>query len=234
MKYLFLLSSIIFVPTAALAEELDGDVVLTPVRDTVITVVASGSAQPVAQAGQSISVMGVDELASIQGPDLARALERLPAVSLTRNGGPGSFTGLRVRGADAEQVLVLVDGVRVADVAAPGGGYDLGNLMTGGIGKIELLRGSNSVVWGSQAMGGVLAVTTRDLSGVEASAEYGAHDSLDAQVNAGLLGDGYGVFLIGAHTRRDGVSSAAIGAEADGFRQWRLGVRALVALAPGL
>ena len=83
------------------------------------------------------------------------------------------------------KLLVLIDGVRIADVAAPGGGYDLGNLLSGGIGKIELLRGSNSVVWGSQAIGGVLAVTSRELNGVEASAEYGAHEALDASAAAG-------------------------------------------------
>ena len=225
MKYLFLLGSFLSIATPAMAQE---------ARETVITVVASGSRQVLSETGQSISVIGAEEIGLVQGPDLGRVLERVPGVTLTRNGGLGSFTGLRVRGADAEQLLVLIDGVRVADVAAPGGGHDLGTLMTGGIGKIELLRGSNSVVWGSQAMGGVLAVSSRELNGVEASAEYGAHDTLDGQVDAGLLGDGYSVGLSAGHTRSDGISSAAVGTEPDGLRQWRLGGRARMELAPGL
>ncbi|MBW8784759.1 MAG: TonB-dependent receptor [Novosphingobium sp.] len=199
-----------------------------------ITVVATGSDLRVDQAGQSISVMGADELASIQGPDLSRALERLPGVTLTRNGGLGSFTGVRVRGAAAEQLLVLVDGVRVADVAAPGGGYDFGNLTAGGIGKIELLRGSNSVIWGSDAIGGVLAVTTRTVNGIEASAEYGAHDTFDGQASVGHVTDRYELGLTGGYTRTSGISQAASGTEPDGFRQWRIAGRGKVALTDGL
>lgn len=115
----------------------------------------------------------------MQGPDLTRALERLPGVVAARSGGLGSQTSPFVRGANSEQLLVTIDGVRVADVAAPSGGFDLGTLMAGGIGRIEPLRGSNSVVWGSDAVGGVLAITSAERNGAQASAEYGAHDSLD-------------------------------------------------------
>ncbi len=199
-----------------------------------IVVVATGADQPVDKTGQSVSVIGADEIAQVQGPDLARALERLPGVTLSRNGGLGGFTGLRLRGADAEQLLVLVDGVRTADVASPAGGYDLGNLLSGGIGKVELLRGSNSVVWGSQAIGGVLAVTSREFNGVELSAEGGSHGSADLEAAAGISGDRGGLTLSGGYVRTDGISSAASGTEPDGFRQWRIGGRGRIALATGL
>ena len=169
MKYTIVIGSMLLFATPALAQG-DEIVLSAPIRDDLITVVATGLGAPVWATGQSISIIGADEIRSVQGPDLIRVLERLPGVTLTRNGGLGGFTGLRVRGADAEQLLVLVDGVRLNDVAAPAAGYDLGNLVSGGIGKIELLRGSNSVVWGSQAIAGVLAVTSRELNGVEAAA----------------------------------------------------------------
>ncbi|MCK9542576.1 MAG: TonB-dependent receptor, partial [Novosphingobium sp.] len=146
----------------------------------------------------------------------------------------GGQTSLFVRGAGSEQVLVLIDGVRVNDVASPGGAYDFGNLMTGGIGKVELLRGSNSVVWGSQAIGGVLALTTREVNGAEATAEYGSHDSFDGQINAGIASERYSLGVMGGYTRTDGVSSAAAGTERDGFRQWRIGARGRAELVPGL
>ncbi len=235
MKYLFLLgcSLVIAAPTAA-QEATDEVVVADSIRDDLITVVATGVRSRIDQSGQSVSVIGADEIAAIQGPDLTRVLERLPGINITRNGSLGSFTGVRLRGADAEQLLVLIDGVRVNDPSSPGSGFDFGSLLSGGIAKIELLRGSNSVVWGSQAIGGVLAVTSRQLDGVEASTEYGAHDSFDGSAVAGLSGNAYAISLNGGYTRTDGISSAASGTEADGFRQWRIGGRGRLDLAEGL
>ena len=204
------------------------------VREDSQTILVTGAKTSIYQAGQSISVVGPAELLAIQGPDLTRVLERLPGVTFNRNGGLGNFTGLRVRGADAEQLLVLVDGVRMADVASPGGGYDLGNLLTGGIGKIELLRGSNSVVWGSQAIGGVLAVTSPEMNGANASAEYGSHNSLDASASGGLVAYNYAFTLNTGYVRTNGISTAASGKEPDGFRQWRIGGRGRLDLASGL
>ncbi|MCB2060502.1 MAG: TonB-dependent receptor [Novosphingobium sp.] len=215
MKYLYLIGCSLLVATPAFADDLAD-------RDNAITVVASGSALDLSQTGQSISIVGSDEIDAIQGPDLTRVLERLPGVTFSRNGVLGGFTGIRVRGAGSEQLLVLVDGIRVADVSSPGGGYDFGNLTTGGVGKIELLRGSNSVVWGSEAIGGVLAVTSRRLEGVEATAEYGARDTVNANLAAGLAGSDHELTLSGGYVRTDGFSSAASGSEADGFRQWQV------------
>ena len=232
MKYLFFLTAAVAVAAPAYAQ--DEIVIADSIRDDLITVVATGEAIPVDQAGQPVSVIAKDEIDRIQGADLTRVLERAPGVTISRNGGEGGFTAVRVRGADAEQLLVLIDGVRVADAASPGGGFDFGNLLAGSIDKLELLRGSNSVVWGSQAIGGVLAVTSRELDGVDASAEYGAHDSFHGSVAGGLTGDRYAVTLYGGYTRTDGISAAAAGIEPDGFRQWRVGGRGRVDIADGL
>jgi len=234
MKYLFFVTTTLAVATPALAQGADDITVADRVRDDLITVVATGSEVRVDKAGQPISVIGSAEIDAVQGPDLTRVLERLPGLTFARNGGPGSITTLFVRGANAQQLLVLVDGLRVADVAAPGGGYDFGNLTTGGIGKIELLRGSNSTVWGSEAIGGVLSLTSRDVNGVEGTAEYGARDSFDGQLTGGLSGETYGVTLNGGYFRTDGFSQAASGTEKDGFHQWRAGGHAHVELTPGL
>ncbi|GGC26351.1 TonB-dependent receptor [Novosphingobium marinum] len=225
MKYLAILSTSLVVAQPALAQG---------ASENEITVVAAGLPQQVDRTGQSISIVGAEEIEAVQGPDLSRVLERLPGVTLTRNGGLGGFTGLRVRGANAEQVLVLVDGIRVADVAAPGGGYDFGNLAASGLEKVELLRGSNSVVWGSEAIGGVVALTSKKIEGVEAAAEYGARDSFDGQVNGGIAGDGYGLSAGGGYTRTDGFSQAAVGTEPDGWRQWRAHGRGYIGLTDRL
>ena len=224
MKYLFLLGCSLAVVAPAWAADGDEE----------ITVLATGLSQPVDSTGQAISVVDAEELASIQGPDITRVLERLPGVTLTRNGGLGSFTGVRIRGADAEQTLVLIDGARVADTSSPGSGFDFGTLLSGNVEKVELLRGSNSVIWGSDAIGGVVAVTTKDSEGVEASAEYGAYDSFTGAASGGVKTGGLTLSVNGGYARSDGFSALAADAEADGFEQWQAGGRAALEIGSGL
>ncbi|MEO0032041.1 MAG: hypothetical protein RIS94_1799 [Pseudomonadota bacterium] len=199
-----------------------------------ITVIATGSPLRIDQTGQPITVLTAQDLASIQGADLTRALERVPGVVLSRNGGQGAFTGLRLRGSEAEQVLVLIDGVRVEDVSAPSGGFDFGTLTSGGIERIDVLRGSNSVVWGSAAIGGVVAVQSRELNGVDAVAEAGSRNSYSADASAGLSNQTYALTLNGGYATSDGVSAAATGTEPDGFHQWRIGGKGRVNLTQAL
>jgi len=217
VKFLFLLASPLTFISPALAQE--------RAVDETITVVASGTAQPLSQTGQSISVIGAETIAAVQGPDLTRVLERLPGVALARSGPLGSQTSLFVRGANSQQLVVTLDGVRLADVAAPSGGFDIGTLTSGGIDKIELLRGSNSVVWGSDAIGGVLALTSAQFDGVRAGIEYGANDTLTADATLGTQREGYGLTVSGGHVRSQGISAFAGGTEADGFRQWHGALR---------
>jgi vitamin B12 transporter len=219
-------------PTLACAQDAtDGE---DAVNDDRIIVLATGNRSTIDSTGQALSVITLDELHSVQGIDLTRALERVPGLTWTRNGGPGSFTGVRLRGADAEQVLVLVDGVRVEDVSAPSGGFDFGTLALGEVARIEVLRGSNSVPWGSAALGGVIAVTTRQIDGAEAQVEYGSHDTLSSQATLGMAGDAGAISISGGYSRSDGVSAAAVGTEADGYRNWRASTRGALALMPGL
>lgn len=224
-KYLLSVSALTLA-TPALAQGAD-DVVVADYKidPATITVIATGSETPLRKTGQPVTVITAAEIQSIQGPDITRVLERVPGLTITRNGGPGSFTGVRLRGSDAEQVLVLVDGVRLEDVSAPSGGFDFGTLTPGGVERIDVLRGSNSIVWGSAAIGGVIAVQSRDFNGAEASAEYGANDSWTADAAAGLSSDLGALTLNGGYSRSDGVSAAAVGTEPDGFRQWRVGGR---------
>lgn len=199
-----------------------------------ITVLATGSETAIDQTGQAIAVVTAADLDRLQGPDLVRVIEQLPGVSLARTGGLGAQTSLFVRGANSEHVLVLVDGVRLNDVSSPKGANDFATLQTGGIGRVELLRGSNSVVWGSEAIGGVLAVTTREFNGVEANAEGGSYNTFSGSAVAGLAGDRGAISVTGGYDRTDGVSAARDGTEADGYDQWRVGGRGRFEVAPGL
>lgn len=242
VKYLFLLScsfvaaSVAAGPAMAESAVTDKDIFVDNgvTRDNAITVVATGSKINLKDTGQSITVVDASEIQSVQGADLTRLFERLPGLSVARNGGIGSTTSVFVRGADSAHLLVTIDGVRVADMSSPNGGYDFGGLVSGGIGKIELLRGSNSVVWGSDAIGGVMAITSRELNGAEASAEYGARNTIDLQGSAGVKRDNYSASLNAGYVRTDGISAAAAGTEADPYRQWFVSGRGRLNLTPDL
>lgn len=236
-KILYLLGISVLLPSVSSAQDSADPIVESDGADhdsRTLTITADGFAASTALTGESITIIPRGEIVEVQGADFVRVLERAPGVAASRNGGVGSFTSVRVRGAEAEQLLVLVDGVRVADPASPGAGFDFGNLLPGTIGRIELLRGSNSTIWGSQAIGGVLLVDSREFGGAEASVEYGARESLYATAAWGLEGERYGLSLAGGFFDTEGFSSAASGTEPDGYRQWQAGGRGRFALTDRL
>lgn len=202
--------------------------------DTQITVTATGLRENIDNTGQSITLVTSREIESIQGADIARVLTRAPSVSIIRNGPLGSFTGVSVRGAASEQVLVLIDGVRVADQASPSGGFDFGTLLATNVASLDLTRGPNSTIWGADALGGVLNVSTRGNRGLAAAIEYGARDSLTASVSGGVEGEGYFLGFGGSALRSDGFSAAASGTEPDGLRQFGLSGSGFVDITPEL
>ncbi|MCF8881683.1 TonB-dependent receptor [Erythrobacter sp. SN021] len=210
------------------------DVVLADSVRPTITVTANGLGTAIANTGQAVTIIDREEIDSVQGADATRVLRRTPGLSFSRNGGNGGFTGVNLRGANSQQVLVLVDGVRVADPAAPGGGFDFGNLLLGTAGKFDILRGSNSTIWGSDAIGGVVDISTRGETGFVGNAEYGSRDTLFTSAAGGIGGDGYYAGLTGSWYRTDGFSTAASGTERDGFEQLALGGQVFVDLASNL
>lgn len=161
--------------------------------------------------GASVALLERVDLDRLQTPALTDLLRLLPGVAISANGGPGAFAAVRIRGAEGDQTLVVIDGVRVNDPAAPGAGYDFGGLVAGGIERIELLRGPQSLAWGSQAIGGVVAITTRapgdpELNArVEGGSRASVYATADGSAKAGRLGLGASV----TYGRTEGISAAA-------------------------
>lgn len=228
------LSRISLLPLACLARP----ALAQPSPPETITVTATGTPLPIGETGQAISIIDGAELAQWQTPDIAAALTRLPSVSFERNGGLGATTSIFVRGANSEQLLVLIDGVRAQDQAAPAGGYDFGGLLSGalggGIGRIELLRGANSVAWGSDAIGGVLAITSREVNGAETSLDYGTYRTWNAEAIAGVQRGGYGMTLAGGYLTTDGIPTGVGDTLPNAFGQWHINGKAHLDLAEGL
>ena len=221
-KYLFLIGCSFTISQPALAD--DGQIVVT----------ATGLPQPIDQTGQAITVISRAEIESVQGADVTRVLTRLPGTTFTRNGPLGSLTLLGVRGAPAGQTLVLIDGVRVNDPANANAEFDLSQLSSDTIESIELLRGPNSVIWGSQAMGGVMNIATRLEPGLSASLEYGGEDRVTATAAAGIRIERLEAGISGSFVDADGHSAAASGTEKDGDRQYSLAGRAKYRLTDAL
>lgn len=188
-----------------------------------VVVTATGAEQSRDRAGQAITVITRDQLEQRQTVSLSDYLATTAGVTVTRNGGPGGFTGVRIRGAEGEQTLTLIDGVRVNDPSSPGGGFDFGNLLAGSVERVEVLRGANSVPWGSQALGGIVNVVTaspREGMTVRGQGEYGSKYTGFASATVAAGSDVVRGSVSGGYYTTDGISAAAVGTERDGYRQY--------------
>ena len=114
--------------------------------------------------GGSLSIFGRDEIDLMGGLFVADILRWSPGVSLTRTGGPGQNTKMYVRGTEPRHTLLLIDGMEIRNTNSPDG-FDIVNLPTGDIERIELIRGPHSPLYGADALGGVLNIVTRDAGG---------------------------------------------------------------------
>lgn len=211
----------------------DGDF-FPPYKRRDIVVTATGVAQDADQIGQAITRIDRATIDQRQTVVLSDLLATTPGVTVSRNGGIGGFTGVRIRGAEAEQTLVLIDGVRVNDPSSPGGGFDFGTLLAGAVDHVEVLRGPNAVAWGSQAIGGVINIVTEapaEQLSVRASAEGGYAASAFANARVAAGGGPVRASLTGGYLRTDGISAAAGGGERDGYRQYGATGRVEVALS---
>ncbi len=180
--------------------------------DTVASVIVSANRVPTPadQVAASVTVIDAATLELRQTVAVADVLAQTPGVSVVRNGGPGQTTTVHIRGAETEQTVVVIDGVRVNDPGAPGGGYDFSNLLVGEIDRIEVLRGPASTLWGADAIGGVINLTTAAptaaLSG-SASAEAGSLDTRYLRASAAGTMDRVTWRIGGAYDQTSGVSA---------------------------
>ena len=202
-----------------------------------IVITATGVEQAADTTGQAVTIIDRATIEQRQAVVLSDLLATTPGVTVTRNGGIGTLTSVRIRGAAAEQTLTLIDGVRVNDPSSPGGGFDFANLLSSAIDRVEVLRGPNSVPWGSQAIGGVVnVVTMRPTEGLRARAnvEYGDYDTVFS--SAGVSGSAGIVSgaVTGGYLHTNGVSAYAPGREADGYRQFGGSGRVEVAFTPNI
>ncbi|MCZ8185981.1 MAG: TonB-dependent receptor [Beijerinckiaceae bacterium] len=159
--------------------------------------------------GSAITVIRAEEIQKTHSGSLVDALRFVPGLDITETGGPGASTSVRIRGTNPGQVLVLVDGVRINDASSANGETDFGGIPGGLVERIEVLRGPQSALYGSDAMGGVINIITRRGRGpfkAFGQVEGGSYGTLAG--NAGFYGQqgAWSYSFAGSGFRTDGFS----------------------------
>jgi len=194
-----------------------------------LIVSATKTPLPVSHVTSAVEVINGEQMQERKLKTVAEALRWAQGLSVNQSGGPGTSVDVRMRGGTPEQTLVLIDGAIMNSATI--GIYDFANLTTDNIERIEVLRGSQSMLWGSDAMGGVINITTkrgRDKPNISGFVEYGSFDTI--REGASVAGKKGSVDFSGSISRWDTASFSAINyrrgaSERDGFHNWQGSVR---------
>jgi vitamin B12 transporter len=182
-----------------------------PESETIIISSRTGiKANQVADAFSIVPLL--DKLPVSSGSDV---LKFTPGLSVSRQGPIGALTQVRIRGSEANQTLVFIDGIEANDPAV--GEYDFSGLSINSAARIEILRGPQSALWGTEAIGGVVSLTTKIPNGFYTQASGGSQGSYGAGAGAGYTKNNAEFAAHVNYTHTDGVSVARQGTEKDGF-----------------
>lgn len=193
-----------------------------------IVVTANRAPVRLDQVGQSITVLGEAAIESSQQAGVTELIAQTPGVSFTRNGGRGTSTSVYIRGAETGQTVILYDGVRIHDPSTTDGGASLTDVTTGNIGRIEILRGAQSTLYGSQAIGGVINIISKipdEPFEADLQVEAGELDSYLVRGGAGGRSGGLTWRAGAGYETTGGVSAYSPGTERDGYENISLNGR---------
>ncbi len=164
-----------------------------------------------------VTIISTENLDNRNQTFLSDILRSVPGLAVNRSGPGGALTQLRLRGSEANHVLVLVDGVEVANPST--GEFDFSGLRTGDIVNVEILRGEQSTLYGSDAIGGVINITTRAgqvRESWDASIEAGSFGTFNGQASAVIPLRGAALSLNVGGTSVEGYDISGLDGEKDG------------------
>lgn len=178
----------------------------------VVTASRSGEGIPVNRLGASVTVLDAEALEQRQTRIVSDILRDVPGLAVNRTGTIGGLTQIRVRGAEGNHVLVLIDGIKASDPYY--GEYDFGTLIADPEARVEVLRGQQSSLYGSDAIGGVIQYITptgSEAPGFSARAEGGSFGTYTGGARiAGVSGD-LDYAISGAYYHTDGTPTSRFG-----------------------
>ncbi|MEK6763872.1 MAG: TonB-dependent receptor [Nitrospirota bacterium] len=216
----------------AVAEEPAGTEPVLETKEVVIS--ATKTPVPVTQVTSAVEVITGEELERRQVKTVEDALRLGQGLTVFSNGGPGTSSSVRIRGSNSDQVLVVIDGAIMNSGTL--GNFNFANLTTDNIERIEVLRGAQSMLWGADAMGGVINITTKKGAGAPSASaffEYGSFSSIrEGGQASGKTGP---VDFSVALSRWDYTGFSAVNyrrgaSERDGFHNWQTSARLGIAL----
>ena len=179
--------------------------------------------QPLARTGATAEVLDAEALAHGPAMGLADALARLPGVTASSNGGLGASATLRIRGLDGRYVGTRIDGIDVTDPSGTQTSFDVGGLTRAGIGQVDVIKGSQSALVGSEAVAGLIDITSARGEALGFSsrfrAEAGSFDTRSAGFGVTQRTERGQLSFNLDRIRSDGISARAGDDEEDGFEQ---------------
>ena len=194
-----------------------------------VQVTANRIELPLDEALASVTVITRADIEASQAPDLIDLLGRQAGIDVARTGGPGAGSAVFMRGANSNHSLVLIDGIRVGSTGQ--GVFDFAHLPTEQIERIEIVRGPRAAFWGSDAIGGVIHIFTRDPSAPSVRATAGSYGRAGLSAGTGLGDTRQGLGLTAGYQRLRGFSATnpdavfAYDPDDDGYRNRNLSLR---------
>lgn len=189
-----------------------------------ITVSASQTPVETKRTGTVVEVVEQEEIEKSSSVRVSETLDTLPGISLSGNGGLGTASTLRIRGLSGKYVPVYIDGIDMTDPSSVQTQYSFGALTTAGIDRIEVLKGSQSAIYGSEAIGGVINISTLRATKMGThyrySVEAGSYDTYAATFGVTTKSEQGELAFTLSHIRTNGFSAAEEDAgnpEADGY-----------------
>jgi vitamin B12 transporter len=189
---LYITTALMALATPALAQA-NFNLGADPGTDETVVVSATRVTTPISQIGSSITVITADQIEASQQRDLPSALSTVPGLFVEQTGGLGGQVSLFLRGANSNQTKVIIDGIDVSDPSTPTDVADIGKYLTGDIARVEVLRGPQSGLYGSDSIGGVVNIVTKEGEGpfkLSAQAEGGSFDTFNQSATASGAADG--------------------------------------------
>ncbi len=130
-----------------------------------IVVTATKTETPASELASSITIIDAEEIARSHKNSVVDLIKDETGIAIVQQGGPGKLSNFFIRGANSNHTLVLIDGVEMNDPSSPNNAYDLSMLQTNNIERIEIVRGPQSTLYGTDAMAGVINIITRTGAG---------------------------------------------------------------------